>query len=102
MKKMIFKMIIEEIYRILIGKYRGRRKCKYGNYSDSIVIWANADTGNMDGPSRLKRGTMLYIMEVKKLQLWSQRVLGSNSGSASYKICDLEQFPNSGSHFPHL
>lgn len=50
MKKMIFKMIIEEIYKILIGKYRRRRKRRYGNYSDSIVIWANADTGNMDGP----------------------------------------------------
>lgn len=64
MKKMIFKISVEKLYRILIGKYRGRRKCRYGNYSDSTVIWANAERGNMDRPSRLERGTILYIMEV--------------------------------------
>lgn len=61
---MIFKISIEEIYRILIGKYRGRWKCRYENYSDSTVIWASAERRNMDGPSRLERGTMLYIIEV--------------------------------------
>lgn len=64
MKKMIFKISIEELYRTSIGKYRGRRKCRYGNYSDSTVIWASAERRNMNRPSKLERGTMLYIIEV--------------------------------------
>lgn len=41
-------------------------------------------------------------MEVKKLGLWSQIALGSNSGSATCKMCDLEQYLKSGPQFPYL